>query len=257
MPAEEARAAKAANEAAIFARANVVGVGIGNKMIRGRETDEPCIVVFVEAKRPEAQLRHRDVVPKSFGAIRTDVVETGRFHARRSEQAMDLERTKRIRPAPGGVSIGHVQITAGTLGLLARRHGRPVILSNNHVLANQNAGHVGDSILQPGPADGGRLQDTIARLVDFVPIQFKEPEPGPIARFLARLFGPLLQAAGWGSSASRAAGRTSSTPRSPSRSSRDSSLRRSWASVASAERRNRTSDCGFGRAAGQRASRRG
>src|SRR5947199_229769 len=198
MPAEEARAAKAANEAAIFARANVVGVGIGNKMIRGRETDEPCIVVFVEAKRPEAQLRHRDVVPKAFGAVRTDVVETGRFHARRSEQAMDLERTKRIRPAPGGVSIGHVQITAGTLGLLARRHGRPVILSNNPVLANQNAGHVGDSILQPGPADGGRLQDTIARLVDFVPIQFKEPQPGPIARFLARLFGPLLRAAGWG-----------------------------------------------------------
>src|SRR5438094_922331 len=197
MPAEEARAAKAANEAAIFARANVVGVGIGNKMIRGRETDEPCIVVFVEAKRPEAQLRHRDVVPKAFGAVRTDVVETGRFHAGGSKQAMDLERTKRIRPAPGGVSIGHVQITAGTLGLLARRHGRPVILSNNHVLANQNAGHVGDSILQPGPADGGRLQDTIARLVDFVPIQFKEPQPGPIARFLARLFGPLLRAAGW------------------------------------------------------------
>src|SRR2546428_1111469 len=40
--------------------------------------------------------------------------------------------------------------------------------------------------------------DTIARLVDFVPIQFKEREPGPIARFLARLFGPLLRAAGWG-----------------------------------------------------------
>src|SRR5439155_1536563 len=116
----------------------------------------------------------------------------------RSEQAMDLERTKRSRPAPGGGSTGHVQITGGTWGLLARRHGRPVILSNNHVLATQNAGHVGDSILQPGPADGGRLQDTIARLVDFVPIQFKEPQPGPIARFLARLFGPLLHAAGWG-----------------------------------------------------------
>ena len=198
MPADDVRAAKAAYEADIFARANVVGIAIGNKMIRGRETDERCIVVFVEAKRPEGQLRHRDVVPKAFGSVRTDIVETGRFHALRSEQALDLERTKRIRPAPGGVSIGHVQITAGTLGVLARRNGRPVILSNNHVLANQNAGRVGDPILQPGPADGGRLQDTIARLVDFVPIQFKEREPGPIARFLARLFGPLLRAAGWG-----------------------------------------------------------
>src|SRR3989441_5762161 len=198
MPAADVRAAKAAYEGAIFARANVVGVAIGNKVIRGRETDERCIVVFVEAKKPEAQLRHWDVVPKTFGSVRTDIVETGRFHALRSEQAIDLERTKRIRPAPGGVSIGHVQITAGTLGVLARRNGRPVILSNNHVLANQNAGRVGDPILQPGPADGGRLQDTIARLVDFVPIQFKEREPGPIARFLAWLFGPLLRAAGWG-----------------------------------------------------------
>src|SRR3989454_2196301 len=198
MPADEVRTAKAANEASIFARANVVGVAIGNKSIRGRETDERCIVVFVEAKRPEAELRRWDVVPKAFGAVRTDIVETGRFHALEMAQAVDVGRTKRIRPAPGGVSIGHVQITAGTLGVLARRNGRPVILSNNHVLANQNAGRVGDPILQPGPVDGGRLQDTIARLADFVPIQFKDKEPGPVARFLARLFAPLLRAAGWG-----------------------------------------------------------
>src|SRR5207244_5507270 len=188
MPADDVHAAKAAYEADIFARANVVGIAIGNKMIRGRETDERCIVVFVEAKRPEGQLRHRDVVPKAFGSIRTDIVETGRFHALRSEQAIDLERTKRIRPAPGGVSIGHVQITAGTLGVLARRGGRPVILSNNHVLANQNAARVGDPILQPGPADGGRLQETIARLVDFVPIQFHDRRLGPLGRLLAALF---------------------------------------------------------------------
>src|SRR2546426_7332450 len=198
MPGDGVRSVKAANEAAIFARANVVGVAVGNKVIGGRETEEACIVVFVEAKRPEAQLRHRDVVPKAYGGVRTDVVETGRFRALRAAQTTNMDRTKRVRPAPGGVSVGHFQVTAGTLGVLARRGGRPVILSNNHVLANQDAGRVGDLILQPGPADGGRLQDPIARLVDFVPIQFKEREPGPIARFLARLFGPLLRAAGWG-----------------------------------------------------------
>src|SRR5256712_478603 len=198
MPADDVRAAKAANEAAIFARANGVGVAIGNKSSRGRETDERCIVVFVEAKRPEAELRRWDVVPKAFGGVRTDIVETGRFHALEMAQAVDVGRTKRIRPAPGGVSIGHVQITAGTLGVLARRNGRPVILSNNHVLANQNAGRVSDPILQPGPAAGGRWQDTTARPADFVPIQFKDKEPGPVARFLARLFAPLLRAAGWG-----------------------------------------------------------
>src|SRR5207249_11544400 len=104
MPADDVRAAKAAYEATIFARANVVGVAIGNKVIRGRETDERCIVVFVEAKKPEAQLRARDVVPKAFGIVRTDIVGTGRVHALRSEPGGDLERTQRTRPAPGGRS---------------------------------------------------------------------------------------------------------------------------------------------------------
>jgi hypothetical protein len=194
MPGDGVRAAKAANEAAIFARANVVGVAVGNKVIGGRETDETCIVVFVEAKRPEAQLRHRDIVPRAVGGVRTDIVETGRFAALRATQAVDVDRTTRIRPAPGGVSIGHFQITAGTLGVLARRSGRPVILSNNHVLANQNAARVGDPILQPGPADGGRLQDTIARLVDFVPIQFHERRLGAFGRLLA----PFLALVGLG-----------------------------------------------------------
>src|SRR5437879_6674520 len=148
MPGDGVRSVKAANEAAIFARANVVGVAVGNKVIGGRETEEACIVVFVEAKRPEAQLRHRDVVPKALGGVRTDVVETGRFHALRAAQTTNMDRTKRVRPAPGGVSVGHFQVTAGTLGVLARRGGRPVIPPNNPVLPNPNAARVGDPILQ-------------------------------------------------------------------------------------------------------------
>src|SRR2546427_10127205 len=110
MPADDVRTAKAANEASIFARANVVGVAIGNKSIRGRETDERCIVVFLEAKRPEAELRRWDVVPKAFGAVRTDIVETGRFHALEMAQAVDVGRTKRIPPAAGGGGHRAIQI---------------------------------------------------------------------------------------------------------------------------------------------------
>ena len=125
--AESASAIRAATvPTAIFARANVVGVAVGNKVTGGRETNEACIVVFVEAKRPEAQLRHRDIVPKALGGVRTDVVETGRFRALQATQTTNMDRTKRIRPAPGGVSVGHFQVTAGTLGVLARRSGRPV-----------------------------------------------------------------------------------------------------------------------------------
>ncbi len=192
----DVRAAKVAHEAAIFGRANVVGVAVGNKMIHGQDTNERCIVVFVERKRPEEELRHHDVVPKEIDGVLTDVVESGRFTAIPLVQSMDGNRTHRMRPALGGVSIGHYRITAGTLGVLVRRQGRPAILSNNHVLANENAGQIGDPILQPGPVDGGRLQDAIARLTDFVPIRFNQRAMGPVAQFLERAVAPLLGAFG-------------------------------------------------------------
>jgi len=76
-----------------------------------------------------------------------------------------------MRPAPGGVSVGHHAITAGTLGMWVRdkANGSTAILSNNHVLANINQSNPGDDILQPGAVDGGkRAGNTIARLTRFV-----------------------------------------------------------------------------------------
>ncbi len=153
------------HEERLFRKRNVVGVGLAKKVVGGRTTDEPCIVVLVERKVPKSQLRPRDLVPETIETMKTDVVETGRIQALQA-------RTGRWRPAPGGVSIGHYRITAGTLGVVARRAGVRMILSNNHVLANANAGSIGDPILQPGPADGGTDQDRIATLDAFVPIVF-------------------------------------------------------------------------------------
>lgn len=85
--------------------------------------------------------------------------------------------TGKYRPAPGGVSIGHKDITAGTLGCVIKdKLGKKVILSNNHVLANSNAGQIGDEIFQPGPYDGGTIEDTIAKLTKIVKI--KRPDEG-------------------------------------------------------------------------------
>src|SRR5881396_1716101 len=196
MPLDGVVAAKIASQGPLFGRANVVGVAIGTKRIHEHDTRERCISVFVERKWPIEHLRRRDVVPKEMSGVLTDVVETGRFSAMPLTQTLDEGRTHRMRPAEGGVSIGHYRITAGTLGVLARRGGRPVILSNNHVLANGNAGAIGDPILQPGPVDGGRLQDAVARLTDFVPIHFNERAVGPVGRFLERAVAPLLGAFG-------------------------------------------------------------
>lgn len=84
---------------------------------------------------------------------------------------------KKNRPLRIGGSIGHFRITAGTLGCFVRgAHGPIMILSNNHVLADENRGKKGDAILQPGPIDGGaNPADKVARLTNFVRLGKTKP----------------------------------------------------------------------------------
>jgi hypothetical protein len=78
----------------------------------------------------------------------------------------------RRRPLSIGSSVGHFRSTAGTLGCFvtlggSERH----ILSNNHVLADENRAALGDEILQPAPADSGVSPlDRIATLSGFEPL---------------------------------------------------------------------------------------
>jgi hypothetical protein len=147
---------------------NIVGVGLSEKMVGDEYTDEPCVTVYVVAKVPKGEVAAEAVVPEEVNGVPTDVVATGELHA--------FPHRGRYRPAPGGVSVGHFRITAGTIGCLVRRGTALFILSNNHVLANVNQAHLGDPILQPGPFDGGRIPaDVIAKLSKFIPINFGAP----------------------------------------------------------------------------------
>jgi hypothetical protein len=131
--------------------------------------------------------RTSDIVPKKLGEVRTDVQETGVIRALQSH-------AHRWRPAPGAVSIGHIDITAGTLGCLVTRNDQLFILSNNHVLANTNAAKRGDPIIQPGRYDGGTSSDQIATLEDFISINFGEAPPTcPIATGLESLLNWLAK----------------------------------------------------------------
>jgi hypothetical protein len=77
------------------------------------------------------------------------------------------------RPVPIGVSTGHPDITAGTIGARVTDGMRIFALSNNHVFAASNGGREGDNFLQPGVADGGRNpDDALGTLFDFEPIEF-------------------------------------------------------------------------------------
>lgn len=178
-----AQRTKREHESTLIRLNNVVAVGVGYKTVGNVRTDEPAVVVSVVKKLPLVQLRESSRVPRTLNGVQTDVVETGRIFALQ-------DPTERMRPARPGVSIGHYQITAGTFGCLVQRGGQTYILSNNHVLANSNAAQLGDSILQPGPYDGGSSADQIATLEQFVPIGFGGSVPGcsPLA-FLMRLLG--------------------------------------------------------------------
>ena len=89
----------------------VVGIGLGNRVRKGVQTDEPCISVFVSRKIPLEQLRSskRAVIPKTTRvgkrSLRIDVVELG-----------DLQRQVLVGDDIGPAEARH----AGTLGAFAR-----------------------------------------------------------------------------------------------------------------------------------------
>ncbi|HEB94370.1 MAG TPA: hypothetical protein ENI94_13105 [Gammaproteobacteria bacterium] len=178
---------------ALLMRRNVVATGVGYKMVHGKRTTTLGIICSVEKKLPVNALSAGDRVPPQLDGIPADVIETGCIRAWQAP-------TGRFRPASGGVSVGHKDITAGTLGCWVRRSGEWVILSNNHVLANSNEAAIGDAILQPGSHDGGiDPADQIAVLKDFVPIELAGlPDnssgcsvAGAIAAFLNAIAGTL------------------------------------------------------------------
>jgi hypothetical protein len=178
---------------------NVVGIGAGVKWTNGLPTGEPAVLVLVTHKVAKENLSNADLVPPKLQSLQTDVLAVGQPVAGDIAPPVDVgiqTLTKRIRPASGGYSVGHFQITAGTIGtcvydILPGGSTDPVnpvhgvgipskfyILSNNHVLANVNIGPVGANILQPGPIDGGvNPTDKIAVLSQFIPIQLTPNVP--------------------------------------------------------------------------------
>ncbi len=95
---------------------------------------------------------------------------------------------QRHRPLKIGISVGHVAVNAGTLGCFVRKQdgSDTLILSNNHVLANENKGKVGDTILQPGNYDGGTDPgDKVAELASMA--RLKKTQPNAVDAAIAVL----------------------------------------------------------------------
>ena len=140
--------------AALMQNPAIVGTGVGLN-----EEGKPSVRLFLAHHHARDLPDHLDGVPVSS-------VVTGPFVVRQ-------DRTARARPAPIGFSVGHPDITAGTLGARVTDGNNVYILSNNHVLADSNDGDIGDSSLQPGSFDGGSdPEDAIGNLHAYYEIVF-------------------------------------------------------------------------------------
>lgn len=181
---------------ALLAKKNVHRIGRGIKFTGGRSTGEVAWIISVTQKMPIAELATEDLIPPTFKGLPTDVIYRGMTKLKWAKTKTKA-RTDDWRPAPGGVSIGHYKVSAGTLGVVVYKNGQPRILTNNHVGANCNDAELGDPWLQRAQYDGGQiLEQTIARLDDFVPFVFKEGGAcffantyAGFGNFLAKLFG--------------------------------------------------------------------
>lgn len=146
----------------------VVGTGLAV------DADEPRIRVFTVHGNVRGIPDHVENVP--IERVVTGLIVAGRAAAAPTPlTALDLSNpASRERPAPNGFSLGHPDITAGTLGAVVMGAGSVCYaLSNNHILADNNAAQMGDPALQPGPFDGGQdPADAIGTLADYEPISF-------------------------------------------------------------------------------------
>jgi len=162
-----------------------------------------AIVIGVEKKLPLDQLKKSEILPRAIGTKPTDVVEVGKIRALKEAQQ------EKWRPIKAGISVGHIDITAGTLGavvlgtetsaaaetqslksfwkwlmelIFGKKEDDPdpptpqlsdaYIISNNHVLANEDRGKIGDPIIQPGDYDDGAYPgDAVAALHEWIPLK--------------------------------------------------------------------------------------
>lgn len=69
------------NEEQLLNKENVVGVALGNKITKGKDTGEPSFHVLVQHKLEADLLSKDDMVPKTIKGTKTDVIEVGQIVA--------------------------------------------------------------------------------------------------------------------------------------------------------------------------------
>jgi hypothetical protein len=153
----------------LMAEPGIVGTATGLN-----EHGRPAILVFAKS----FELARAAFIPSKIEGVPVVVKITGEIFALKNPTLAGgdggtFDLTARQRPAPIGVSTGHPDITAGTIGCRVTDGTNVYALSNNHVYANSNVASIGDAVIQPGTYDGGSSPaDDIGTLSNFELIDF-------------------------------------------------------------------------------------
>lgn len=158
-------------------RSNVHGVGLGHKIVAGKETTEVVVQVFVNKKLPVSLVSSRYRVPETVDGLPTDVIEDDFpcfLAARRTSSNTTTKGDSVVVGA--GLASSHYKVTSGTIGYLVRSKdpsddpNEVFAIGNNHVFADTNRAKIGDRIVHPGGAHAAGKKTRIGKLWRFVPI---------------------------------------------------------------------------------------
>jgi len=160
-----------------------VGMGLRSPRSGSSSEDHAIILLCQEERDLEGEIvsRARDIARGEVVALYTGpVIVDQRTFIANAQLASGLEI---------GASVGHVDISAGTIGAFVEVDNEgPYILSNNHVLANTNTAMINDPIISPGKLDGGtQPQNVVATLSDFIPLDLGTAAGNDVDAALARV----------------------------------------------------------------------
>ncbi|MEU4360197.1 DNA/RNA non-specific endonuclease [Streptomyces virginiae] len=144
---------------------NVNSIGIGYREQGGTRTKELTLQFTVGTKAAPEDLEDLEtiMIPQTITVdgveVPTDVIQ--RSYKPQFQVVAEAEsptRKRRLDPIAPGASVGHEEVSAGTIGCIVfdKNDGTPLVLSNWHVLHGED-GELGEVVVQPGPHDDNRI----------------------------------------------------------------------------------------------------
>ncbi|MFC5450255.1 chymotrypsin family serine protease [Paenibacillus aestuarii] len=160
----------------LLKRAEVMAVGVGYADPSNPSRGAGVIVYTHKKVTPSHLTNLKASLVKAGTTVPVRFISAGKFTnhvAKPKPKAYRLKQIfrNRIRPVPGGVSIGKPDpFSTGTAGVIVIKNNQLFILSNNHVLIKNNSTAFSATV-QPGPADAPIAGNTVGRAFQFVPLR--------------------------------------------------------------------------------------